>query len=74
MDLKTNEVIVLSLVDNLEYTFVGIDCIDALISQAILNSNQHMQVSNNMTRAKYRKKVLYGRYTASIGDLAVLTS
>ena len=45
--------------------------IDALVTAAILGSDQASQVSNPITRAKFSKRIVYGKTTAGIAPFAV---
>lgn len=45
--------------------------VEALISAAILKDRQCGNLTNPITRERYRKMILFGNVSASIGDLAV---
>jgi hypothetical protein len=54
-----------------KYYYSGLTPIDALISCSILENKQVGDVSNKVTRSKYASKIIYGKLTASIGDLTI---
>lgn len=65
-------VTVLNLASNEEYTYSDMSPLDALINTAILNDLSSDFLDNPLTREKYRKKIIVGRYSASIGNFGVL--
>ena len=66
-----NKVIVLNLGTGEEFTYVGVTPKDALISAAIYQNNEVSNLLNPLTRDRYEKRIITGRYGFSIDDLAV---
>ena len=54
-----------------ELIYVGITPRDALISAAILHNREANNLTNPLTRDRYEKRIITGRYGISIDDLAV---
>jgi hypothetical protein len=67
---KTMETLILNLATGEEQIYTC-EPLDALISAAILASNQASQVSNPITRNKFSKRVIFGKNTAGLDDFAV---
>ena len=68
---ENNVVAVFNLSSAREYTYVGLNPIEALISCAILENKQTSDLTDKNTRSKYESKIIYGKLSASIGDLTV---
>jgi hypothetical protein len=64
--------LVLNLATGEEQTYTTAP-IEALITAAIMGDKRTGDINNPLTRERYRKMVIYGRWSASIGDFAVRT-
>jgi hypothetical protein len=69
--MKDTSVMVINLSSDKEYTYAGLKPIEALVSCAILNDKATSSLTDKNFRAKYEAKIIYGKLTASIGDLTV---
>lgn len=54
-----------------ELTYTGLIPREALISAAIYQNGEADKLLNPLTRARYEKQIISGRYGMSIGNLAV---
>jgi hypothetical protein len=63
---------VVNLSTGREYTYVKLSPIDALISCSMLENKQTGSLLNQKVREQYKTKIIYGKRTAAIGDLAVI--
>ncbi len=63
---------VINLSTGKEYTYVKLSPIDALISCSMLENKQAGSLLNQKAREQYKTKIIYGKRTAAIGDLAVI--
>jgi hypothetical protein len=66
-----NDVTILNLSTGREYFYVGLNPIDALVSCSILENKQTSSLTDKAFRAKIAENIVYGKLTASIGDLTV---
>ena len=48
-----------------------LDPIEALISAAIIEDKRTTNLTTEVVRDEYRQKIIFGKKTAAIGDLAV---
>lgn len=64
-------VMVMDLNTGKQFDYVSLSPKDALISCAILNDKKTSSLTDILTRKQYESKIIYGKLTASIGDLAV---
>ena len=68
---KTDLHTVFNLGTGAELVYVGTTAKDALVSAAIYQNNEVGNLLNPITRARYEKMIIIGRYGFSINDLAV---
>ena len=57
-----------------EESYYDLEPLEALISAAIIEAKETSKLTNPLTRKRYAGKIIFGRETAGIGDLAVRIS
>jgi hypothetical protein len=62
---------VYNLATGREYVYAGLELIDALVSAAILEDKRAGDLTNLEVRELYKKKLISGKSSLSIGDLTV---
>lgn len=69
--MRQQNIIVLNMATGAESWYLADNPIQALVSAAILEDKRAGDLTNAFVRGRYESKVLYGKMSASLGDLAV---
>lgn len=70
--MPDKKVYIHNLSNDMVYTYININPVDALINQAIINDGKSTSIHNPMIRDGYRIRIINAIHSLSIGDLAVL--